>query len=157
MNNVSTPEYFDTKFLSINLKLGEKMEKQEKIETSKIKNDFYLWWVNSKTKKRSYAGKAFYNKEKGDYALIINLLENSYEKRRPCEIYLKPISNNNDLIYFRVEKIISRRGKTDRFAIGEAWQCKETENDIVINIEPLTSFYKKLVLTLPETEGKTND
>ena len=119
-------------------------------ENQKVRDNFHLWWVNTKSNKRFYAGRAYYNEEKGDYALIINFLESSYETKKSSEIYLRPINTLPDHSYFRVEKVISRKGKSDRFPIGDAWLSKETQGDIFINIEPLTSFHKKLVLTLPE-------
>lgn len=120
------------------------------------KEVFHLWWANEKTKKRSYAGRAYYNEEKADYALIINLLESSHQGRRTQEIFLRPITNQNGSTYFRVEKVIQRKDKSVRFSIGEAWQHKENQGDIYINIDPLTNFFKRLVLTIPQQKEVNN-
>lgn len=116
----------------------------------------YLWWVNQKTQKRFCAGRAFYLDKSGDFALYVNLLEASASNGRPDEIYLRPVKVNEDSIHYKVDKIIYREDKTLRFAIGEAYQNQHTNGDIHINIEPLTSFYKKLVINLTENKEVKN-
>lgn len=115
-------------------------------------NMHYLWWVNQKTQKRFCAGRAFYLEKSGDFALYVNLLEASATDGKRDEIYLRPVKVSEDSIYYKVDKVIYREDKTLRFTIGEAYQNKNTNGDIHINIEPLTSFYKKLVINLTENK-----
>lgn len=118
------------------------------METKKNRNMHYLWWVNQNTQKRFCAGRAFYSETTGDYALFINLLEASSNEGRRDEIYLKPIQSTDESIYYRIEKVIRRDGKKHRFCIGEAFKNESTKGDIQMNIEPLTSYSKKLVMIL---------
>lgn len=111
-------------------------------------NSFYLWWVNPKTGKRVHAGQAYYNSERGDYALVISALEVSYQNKKPFEIYLRPITTSNNSIYFRLEKVIFTRGSHKRLTIGEACLNNSTKGDVHISIEPFTNPFKQLVLTL---------
>lgn len=121
-----------------------------KTEKQPNPNMHYLWWVNQKTQKRFCAGRAFYLEKSGDFSLYVNLLEASATDGRRDEIYLRPVNVSDDSIYYKVDKVIYRDDKTLRFTIGEAYQNKQTNGDIHILIEPLTNFYKKLVINLTE-------
>ncbi len=110
----------------------------------------YLWWVNQKNQKRFCAGRTFYSEKTGDFSLYINLLETSSGEDKRDELYLRPVKLGEDFICYRLDKVIHRNGRTLRFTIGEAIQNKETQGDIHIHIEPLTNFYKKLVINLTE-------
>ena len=121
-----------------------------KIEKQTNPNMHYLWWVNQKTQKRFCAGRAFYLEKSGDFVLYVNLLEASATEGRHDEIYLCPVKLTENSIYYKVDKIVYRDDKTMRFTIGEAYQNKHTNGDIHILIEPLTNFYKKLVINLTE-------
>ncbi len=70
-------------------------------------------------------------------------------------IYLKPVKVSEESIYYKVDKVIYRDDKTLRFTIGEAYQNKYTNGDIHILIEPLTNFYKKLVIDLTENKKES--
>lgn len=113
-------------------------------------NMHYLWWENIKSKKRFCAGRTFYREGTGDFALFINLLESSSSEGRRDELYLRPVNITEESIYYRLDKIVRRDGRIMRFSIGEAFQSKQTNGDIHIHIEPLTSPYKKLVINLTE-------
>lgn len=113
-------------------------------------NMHYLWWVNQKTQKRTCAGRAFYSEKTGDFALFINLLETGSNEGNRDELYLRPVKLSEDAIYYKLDKVIHRDGKALRFTIGEGYQNKNTQGDIHILIEPLTNFYKKLVINLTE-------
>ncbi len=119
-------------------------------------NMHYLWWVNQNTQKRFGAGRAFYSEKTGDFALFINLLETSSMEGRRDEVYLRPVKVSEELIYFRLEKVVRREGKTMRFCIGEAFQSKQTQGDIHIHIEPWTSPTKKLVIVLTQNQEEKN-
>ncbi|MFZ4713620.1 MAG: hypothetical protein ACOYL6_07915 [Bacteriovoracaceae bacterium] len=119
-------------------------------------NMHYLWWVNQKSQKRFCAGRAFYLEKSGDFSLYVNLLEASAIDGRRDEIYLRPVNVSDDSIYYKVDKVIYRDNKTLRFTIGEAYQNKQTNGDIHILIEPLTNFYKKLVINLTENREVKN-
>ncbi len=121
-----------------------------KTEKQANPNMHYLWWVNQKTKKRFCAGRAFYLEKSGDFSLYVNLLEASAIDGRRDEIYLRPVKVSEDSIHYKVDKVIYREDKTLRFTIGEAYQNNLTNGDIHILIEPLTNFYKKLVINLTE-------
>ena len=121
-----------------------------KIEKQTNPNMHYLWLVNQKTQKRFCAGRAFYLEKSGDFVLYVNLLEASATEGRHDEIYLCPVKLTENSIYYKVDKIVYRDDKTMRFTIGEAYQNKHTNGDIHILIEPLTNFYKKLVINLTE-------
>lgn len=121
-----------------------------KTEKQTNPNMHNLWWVNQKTQKRFCAGRAFYSEKTGDFALFINLLEASSNEGKRDELYLRPVKLTEDSIYYKLDKVIHRNGKTLRFTIGEAYQNKHTQGDIHILIEPLTNFYKKLVINLTE-------
>lgn len=121
-----------------------------KTEKQPNPNMHYLWWVNQKSQKRFCAGRAFYLEKSGDFSLYVNLLEASAIDGRRDEIYLRPVKVSEDSIYYKVDKVIYRDDKTLRFTIGEAYQNKQTNGDIHILIEPLTNFYKKLVINLTE-------
>jgi hypothetical protein len=123
-----------------------------KTEKQSNPNMHCLWWVNQKTQKRFCAGRAFYSEKTGDFALFINLLEASSNEGSRDELYLRPVKLSEDSIYYKLDKIIHRDGKTLRFTIGEAYQNKHTNGDIHIFIEPLTNFYKKLVINLTENK-----
>lgn len=127
---------------------------QERASETKNSNMFYLWWLNKTTQKNFCAGRAFYSDKNGDFTLFINLLESSSSDGRKDEIYLRPVQVSEDHIYFRLEKVVHRNNKSHRFCIGEAFQSKNTGGDIHIHIEPLTSFNKKLVLSM--TKQKEN-
>lgn len=118
---------------------------------------YYLWWLNTKTNKRFFAGSGFYNDKTGDYSLIINLLEQGHEAKRNSELFLRPIKVLNNNTYYRLEKLINNKNKSNRVSIGEGWKNKETLGDIFINIEPLTNFRKKLVLTIPNQEKSEHE
>ncbi len=126
------------------------MKSQQETPKEFNPNMHYLWWVNSKTQKRFCAGRAFFSEKTGDFALFINLLEASSSETKRDELYLHPVKVSEDSIYYRLEKVIRRDGKVMRFCIGEAFQSKQTNGDIHIHIEPLTNFYKKLVINLTE-------
>ncbi len=113
-------------------------------------NMHYLWWVNQNTKKRFCAGRAFYSEKTGDFSLCINLLETSSGEDRRDEFYLRPVKVGEDFIQYRLDKVIYRNGRSLRVTIGEAIQNRETHGDIHLHIEPLTNFYKKLVINLTE-------
>lgn len=119
-------------------------------------NMHYLWWVNLKTQKRFCAGRAFYLERSGDFSLYVNLLEASATEGRRDEIYLRPVKVSDDSIYYKVDKVIYREDKTLRFTIGEAYQNQNTNGDIHIIIEPLTNYYKKLVINLSEKQEVKN-
>ena len=121
-----------------------------KTEKQPNPNMHYLWWFNQNTQKRFCAGRAFYLEKSGDFSLYVNLLEASAIDGRRDEIYLRPVKVSEDSIYYKVDKVIYREDKTLRFTIGEAFQNKQTNGDIHILIEPLTNFYKKLVINLTE-------
>lgn len=123
-----------------------------KQETKSNPNMHYLWWANTKTQKKFCAGRAFYSEKTGDFALFINLLEASSNEGKRDELYLRPTKVSEESIYYRLEKVIRRDGKSMRFCIGEAFQSKQTNGDIHIHIEPLTNFYKKLVINLTENK-----
>jgi hypothetical protein len=127
-----------------------------KTEKQPNPNMHYLWWVNQKSQKRFCAGRAFYLEKSGDFSLYVNLLEASAIEGRRDEIYLRPVNVSDDSIYYKVDKIIYRDDKTLRFTIGEAYQNKQTNGDIHILIEPLTNFYKKLVINLTENREVKN-
>ena len=115
-------------------------------------NKFHLWWLDTKTNKRLHAGLAYFNESRGDYSLVINSLETSYEKRRPFEIFLRPILSNCTSIYYRVEKVIYCKSRARRHTVGEAFLNEKTDGDIHITFEPYTSSEKKLVLTLTKNQ-----
>ncbi|MFY7991928.1 MAG: hypothetical protein ACOVP4_01440 [Bacteriovoracaceae bacterium] len=127
-----------------------------KTEKQPNPNMHYLWWVNQKSQKRFCAGRAFYLEKSGDFSLYVNLLEASAIDGRRDEIYLRPVNVSDDSIYYKVDKVIYRDDKTLRFTIGEAYQNKQTNGDIHILIEPLTNFYKKLVINLTENREVKN-
>jgi hypothetical protein len=126
-------------------------------ENTKNQNMYYLWWVNQNTQKKFCAGRAFYREEYGDYALYINLLETSSTEGRRDEFYLKPTETMDELIRFNIIKVFRRNEKSYRFCIGDGFLGKKTAGDIHLHIEPLTSYGKRLVLSLNQTEGKKND
>lgn len=129
------------------------IQEQSEPET-KNQNMFHLWWVNRNNDKRFCAGRAFYNEKNGDFSLLINLLESSSKEPKRDELYLRAIQASEDQVYFRLEKVIHRPNRTLRFCVGEGFQNKTTGGDIHINIEPLTGFNKKLVLSLnPKKDG----
>lgn len=118
-------------------------------------NMHYLWWLNQKTQKKFCAGRAFYLEKSGDYALYINLLENGSDEGRKESFYLRPVNLTHDCIYFKLEKVIQKDGKSMRFCIGEGFQSEKTSGEIHIHIEPLTNFDKKLVINL--SEGRSHE
>lgn len=132
-------------------------QNQDLTNQTKNSNMFYLWWLNQTTQKRFCAGRAFYSEAKGDYTLFINLLESSSNEGKRDELFLRPIQVNENLIYYRLEKVIHRNNKSHRFCIGEAFQSKSTGGDIHLHIEPLTSVNKKLVLSMTKEKENSDD
>jgi hypothetical protein len=130
---------------------------QVQIQETKNLNKYNLWWENPKTNKKFSAGRAFYNEDKGDFCLLINLLESSAKDSKRDEYYLRPAQVTEDCIYFRLEKVIHKKDRSHRFCIGEGFQSKTTNGDIHIHIEPLTSFSKKLVLSMNQEKEKSNE
>jgi hypothetical protein len=128
-----------------------------KNEQQKNPNLHRLWWVNQKTKKKFCAGRAFYLEKSGEFVLYVNLLEASATDGRRDEIYLRPVKVSEESIYYKVDKVIYRDDKTLRFTIGEAYQNKYTSGDIHILIEPLTNFFKKLVIDLTENRKESSE
>lgn len=122
----------------------------------KNENMFYLWWVNQNTQKKFCAGRAFYSKDSGDYVLYINLLEASSNEGRRDEIYLKPTEATDDFIRFNIIKTVRRNEKAYRFCIGEGFHGRKTGGQIDLHIEPLTSYSKRLILSLDEIEEQKN-
>ena len=120
-------------------------------------NMFYLWWYNKKSQKKFCAGRAFYSEKQGDFRLFINLLENSSNGGKREEYYLRPAQVSDDYTYFKVEKIIHHPDRSHRFWVGEAFRSVETNGDIHIQIEPLTGFYKKLVLNMNQEKDKNHE
>lgn len=118
-------------------------------------NKFHLWWLNTITNKRLHAGLAYFNEEKGDYSLILSSLETSYEKKRSFEVFLRPILTGCSSIYYRVEKVISCRGKVNRHTVGEAFLNEKTDGEVHITFEPYTSSEKKLILTLNKKQKES--
>lgn len=125
-------------------------------EKQKNPNMHYLWWANLKTNKQFCGGRAFYSDKTGDFQIFINLLEGSGHNGKRDEIYLRPVKVSEELIYYRLEKIVRRDERSMRFCIGEAFQSKETNGDIHIHIEPLTNPYKKLVINLTQKSEVKN-
>jgi hypothetical protein len=131
-------------------------QNQEQETKTQNPNMFYLWWLNKNTQKLFCAGRAFYSENTGDFSLMINLLETSTGGNKKDGIYLRPIQSNESHVYFRVEKVIHKGDRSHRFLIGEGFQSIETDGDIHIHLEPLTSFNKKLVLTMTPKKDETN-
>lgn len=123
-----------------------------KIQQQSNPNMHHLWWVNQKSQTRFCAGRAFYSEKTGDFSLYINLLESTAINGKRDEIFLRPVNVSDDSINYKVDKVIYRDDKTLRFTIGKAYQNKQTNGDIHILIEPLTNFYKKLVINLTENK-----
>ncbi|MDH4468004.1 MAG: hypothetical protein QE271_08100 [Bacteriovoracaceae bacterium] len=123
---------------------------QIQVQTTKRSEMFYLWWYDKNTNKKFCAGRAFYSDAQGDFSLFINLLESGNKSAKRDEYYLRPTETTNDLVYFRLEKVVHKNDRTHRFCIGEGFQSKMTNGDIHIHIEPLTGFNKKLILSLNE-------
>lgn len=123
----------------------------------KSSNMHQLWWGNSKSDKKFSAGRAFYCEGKGDFALFINLLEESAEVGKRSELYLRPVQMSSSNTYYRLEKIIYKQDKTIRVCIGEGFQGEDHEGDIFIRLEPLTGNGKTLTLSLKPTKELSND
>ncbi len=123
-----------------------------KIQQQSNPNMHHLWWVNQKSQTRFCAGRAFYSEKTGDFSLYINLLESTAINGKRDEIFLRPVNVSDDSINYKVDKVIYRDDKSLRFTIGKAYQNKHTNGDIHILIEPLTNFYKKLVINLTENK-----
>ena len=115
-------------------------------------NMFHLYWLNRHTKKKFSAGRAFYNEKTGDYQLLINILDSSNGGERRDEIFLKPANHSNDRTYFKVEKVMHKQQKVQRFSIGEGFYHQETEGDIHILIPPFTSNQCVLALSLSSNQ-----
>lgn len=128
-----------------------------KEEAPKNQDMFYLWWFNRNTNKKFCAGRAFYSDKQGDFCLLINLLESSSKENKRDEYYLRPAQVSDESIYFRLEKVVHKNDRSHRFCIGEGFQSKNTSGDIHINIEPLTSFSKKLILSMNQEKDKSNE
>lgn len=123
----------------------------------KSTNMHYLWWGNSKNDKKFCAGRAFYCEGKGDYALFINLLEESSENSKRSEIFLRPVQMSCTSTYYRLEKVIYKQDKTIRVCIGEGFQGEDHEDDIFIRLEPLTGNGKTLTLSLTSSKDLSHD
>jgi hypothetical protein len=125
--------------------------------SSQPSNMHQLWWGNTKNDKKFSAGRAFYCEGKGDFALFINLLEESAEYGKRSEIYLRPVQMTCNATYYRLEKVIYKQDKTIRTCIGEGFQGEDHEGDIFIRLEPLTGNGKTLTLSLKPTKESSND
>jgi len=120
-------------------------------------NMHQLWWGNTKNDKKFSAGRAFYCESKGDFALFINLLEESAEFGKRSEVYLRPVQMSSSNTYYRLEKVIYKHDKSIRVCIGEGFQGEDHEGDIFIRLEPLTGNGKTLTLSLKSTKELSHD
>ena len=96
----------------------------------------YLWWEDPRTKKRQFAGIAYYNSKTQDYTLKVSLLGKE-------KVYLKMIGSNDGKIIYRVEKVIMlSKHNSKRFLLGEGESSNETGHSIYMTLGPM----KHLVL-----------
>lgn len=123
----------------------------------KSSNMHQLWWGNNKNDKKFSAGRAFYCEGKGDFAMFINLLEESCDAGKRSEIYLRPVQMSSTQTYYRLEKVIYKHDKTIRVCIGEGFQGENHESDIFIRLEPLTGQGKTLTLSLISAKESSHD
>ena len=116
--------------------------KDLKMKNKSRTENFYLWWVEEKTKKRYFAGVAFREEEYGEYRLKIDC----YPNRR---LYLKDYKTQDDAIIFRVEECKKLGNRVLRNTLGCAYSSRETKGDIEMVIAP--HFDAKLVLMFKNT------
>ena len=99
----------------------------------------YLHWLNDKTNTRHTAGVAFYSQTYDEYRLKIDCFPET-------QFYLKPIGLYGNKVNYRAEVAQKKHGRfIGRRPIGVGLLCKETQNEIHIELGPFTN---KLILSL---------
>jgi hypothetical protein len=119
---------------------------QSKVEFLNEKSElFQLWWFDPTTGKNLPAGVAFHDEKFGEYRLKIDMLPDS-------QIYLRPLSTQEQSVYYRAEVAIKRNGKfVQRKQVGEGWSSTKIKGDAFINLGPFSKF---LVLGLKKLKQK---
>lgn len=112
----------------------------------KIMSDrFYLWWHCPINQSRQMAGVAYYNKQSGDYRLIINFFPDH-------QYFLKCLGGTEESCHYRLLSVRKRGGKGSRFFQGEGVLVNSTR-EIVIQTAP---FSKWLIVSLGEDSPSSN-
>jgi hypothetical protein len=96
-----------------------------------------LYWYCTESEKRYFAGVAFYNEDKGDYRLKVDMLPEGKA------VYLKPSSVSEGVIIYRLEMARKRGYASPRVSIGTGHSHNENGYPIFIDIGP---FNRTLVL-----------
>ncbi len=95
-----------------------------------------LWWKDTNGKHYP-AGVAFYEPEWGEYRLKLHI-------HPELQLYLRPMSTENDIIRYRVESVLKKAGKFhSRRTVGDGICYSDKNKDVVMNFYP---YSRELVM-----------
>lgn len=103
-----------------------------------------LWWENTRTNLRTYAGVAFYDDRFGEFRLRANVFDEGKQ------LYCRAIQSENEKVAYRVEIVKKKNGKFwKREKAGEGLLSKETNGEIHLQVPP----YESKLILVPSEEN----